>query len=160
MVKYSKKILDKIYEFICSDTYTIAEICKMTGISERTFYEWKSKRPDFAELINKAEMIRDEHLVKEAKKSLLKRIRGYTIEETRTTYKNDPDKNDLEIKEQVVTTKHVLPDTAAIKFTLMNRDSKNWINSRSVSNNDQDYDNEDDSDGAIMKLPDGTEIEV
>lgn len=53
MAKYNKKIVDRICELVSKDSYTIAEICKTVGISERTYYEWMSKNADFADTIKK-----------------------------------------------------------------------------------------------------------
>lgn len=133
MAKYSKSKLDKICSLIKEDSFTIAEICVKVNISERSFYEWQSKYAEFADAIKKA---RDEFstlLVVEAKRSLMKKLKGYTIQEVKTvnvvTKQVDEEGNPIEKqKERTIIDRHFQPDTAAIIFTLCNRDSDNWKN--------------------------------
>lgn len=127
MAKYTKKIVDRITELLSSDTYTIAEVCKMVGINEDTFYTWKKSKPEFSEAIKKAEEVRMQFFVVEAKKSLLKKIQGYTVQEKHTTYTSDKD-GKPKVKEQKNVDKHYQPDTAAIIFTLTNVDPENFKN--------------------------------
>lgn len=140
MAKYSKIIVEKICSLIREDSYTIAEICQHVGISEAIYFKWKNEKVEFFESIKKAEDARLQLFVAEAKKSLLKKIQGYDVEETRTIYlkpaKDDASdekeakevKKKLRIKEQTVIKKHVQADTAAIIFTLTNGDPDNWKN--------------------------------
>lgn len=131
--KYNKKVVDRICELMSVDSYTVAEICKMVKISERAYYEWQSTYADFADAIKKAQDKFDELLVVEAKKSLVKMIQGYTVDETRTvtagTGKFDEnDKPIVKVKEHVVTKKHYQPNPTLVIFTLVNRDPDNWKN--------------------------------
>jgi transposase-like protein len=135
MAKYNRKIVDRIVELLSSDTYTIAEVCKMVNISETIFYRWKEEKVEFVESLKKAEEIRNKFFLQEAKKSLLKKIQGYTVQEKHTTYINvkevGPDGKPTDkprIKEQKIVDKHFQPDTAAIIFTLTNQDPDNWRN--------------------------------
>lgn len=86
MAKYNTKIVETICSLIRADSYTIAEVCRLSGISESTFHEWKASKPEFSECIKKAEAARMEFFVTEAKKSLLKKIQGYTVDESKTVY--------------------------------------------------------------------------
>ena len=79
--KYNVKIVDRICQLIESDTYTVAEICRMVGIHTATYFEWLNTKPEFTERIKKAEEARTAFFVTEAKKSLLKKIQGYTVKE-------------------------------------------------------------------------------
>ena len=54
MAKYNIKIVEKICSLIRADSYTIAEVCRLSGISESTFHEWKASKPEFSEYIKKA----------------------------------------------------------------------------------------------------------
>lgn len=133
MAKYNKKIVDKICSMMSTDSYTIAEICEKVKISERTYYDWQSKNADFADAIKKAQDKFDELLVVEAKKSLVKMIQGYTVDETRTVTtdtgkKDDNGKAIVKVKEHIVTKKHYQPNPTLVIFTLTNRDSDNWKN--------------------------------
>ncbi|MDR1594639.1 MAG: hypothetical protein LBS43_09200 [Prevotellaceae bacterium] len=133
MAKYDKKIVERICQLISTDSYTIPEICKIVGISLSLFYYWKDKKLEFLEAIKKAEDDFNELVVVEAKKSLMKKIRGYTEQEKKTvtvdTGKRDKDKKPIvRVKEHIVTDKYFQPDTAAIIFALTNRDPAHWAN--------------------------------
>lgn len=136
MAKYSKKIVKKICSLIKADSYTIAEVCAQVGINQDTYYEWKKGKAEFSEAIEAAFDERRAFFAVEAKKSLLKKIQGYTVEESKTVWvdsgkKDETGKSKPRIKEQVKTTKHIQPDTAAIIFALTNTDSENWKNRQS-----------------------------
>lgn len=71
--------------------------------------------------------------VAEAKKSLLKKIQGYTVQEKHITTvgsgKFDVNGKEIpKIKEQKTVDKHFQPDTAAIIFTLCNGEPDTWKN--------------------------------
>ncbi|MDV3603818.1 hypothetical protein CMU86_11685 [Elizabethkingia anophelis] len=142
MAKYSKKIVSEICDLIKADSYTIVEICQMVKISEDTYYTWKKQKPEFSESIKKAEEERRNFFIIEARKSLLKKIQGYTVDEKKTVYvdsgkvvskkgSEDESKQTPKIKEQTVIKKHIQPDTVAIIFTLTNCDPDNWKNKQS-----------------------------
>jgi transposase-like protein len=133
MAKYDKNIVARICELISTDSYTIEEICRQVGISKDTFYEWKAKKSDFSDAIKKAEKDFNNLVIVEAKKSLIKKIRGYMEQEKKTvtvdTGKRDEHGNPIvKVKEHVVSDKYFQPDTAAIIFALTNRDPENWKN--------------------------------
>lgn len=140
MAKYSKMIVEKICSLIQSDSYTIPEICQLVGIAESTFHEWKASKPEFSEAIKKARAAFFELLSVEAKKSLMKKVKGYEVEETKTVYvdsgksvvdENGKEKQKPKVKEKTIVTKHIQPDTAAIIFTLTNTDPDHWKNRQS-----------------------------
>lgn len=165
MAKYNKKIVENICEMICADSYTIVEICRTVGIAKDTYYHWLKTKSDFSDAIKNAENQFNELIITEAKKSLVKMIRGYTVQEKRTvtadTGKRDENEPIVKVKEHSVTDKHYQPVPAAVLFALSNRDPKNWVNNR--TSNDQfnaGNDSLDDDKPATMKLPDGTEIEI
>lgn len=138
MAKYTKDIKNRIVELIKSDTYTVDELCKIVGINRTTYYEWLAKRPDFAQAIEDANKAQQDTMVVEAKKSLLKMLRGYDVKETTVvtvpTGKTDPatGKPEARVKEQKTKTKHVSPDTASIIFVLTNGDPEHWKNKQST----------------------------
>jgi transposase-like protein len=137
MAKYSKKIVKRVIELMKSDTYTIAEICAIVGIAPRTFYDWQNEYEEFAQAIQDAKDERMQFFVSEAKKSLLKKIQGYTVQEKHTTMVDSKEKDangkpKPKIKEQKIVDKHFQPDTAAIIFTLTNGDPDNWKNKHSA----------------------------
>jgi len=64
---------------------------------------------------------------------MLKKIEGYSVEETKTVYVDDKDKDGKltgkpKIKEKTVITKHFQPDTALIIFFLCNAEPEEWKN--------------------------------
>lgn len=137
MAKYGKKTVQKIVGLIKSDTYTIAEICRQVGITPKTYHQWVNDYPEFAEAVEGAKEERMQAMVIEAKKSLMKKIQGYEVTETKvvTVPGNGKDERGNPkpvIKEQTTTKKHIQPDTAAIIFTLTNGDPEHWRNRQST----------------------------
>lgn len=131
--KYSKKIAEKICALIETDTYTVAEICRMVKIGRSTYFDWIREIPEFSDAIKKAHDNRMEFFVAEAKKSLVKKLQGYTVQEKHITTvgsgKFDVNGKEIpKIKEQKVVDKHFQPDTAAIIFTLTNGEPESWKN--------------------------------
>ena len=89
--------------------------------------------PDFADAIEQAKDERMQAMVIEAKKSLMKKIQGYDVTETKVvtvpgTKKDEKGNPKPIIKEQTTTKKHIQADTAAIIFTLTNGDPEHWRN--------------------------------
>lgn len=134
MAKYSKKVIEKITSLIKEDSYTIAEICLKVGISERSFYNWQKNSAEFADAIKRAEEEFNSLLVVEAKKSLMKLVKGYTVQEKKTVTADTGKKDEhtgkpiVKVKEHSVIEKHYQPNPTAIIFTLTNRDPDNWKN--------------------------------
>ena len=137
MAKFSKKTTEKIVGLIKSDTYTIAEICRQVGIAPRTYHSWIEDNPEFAKAVEDAKAERMQMFVIEAKKSLLKKIQGYDVTETKVVtvpgkVKDEKGNPKPIIKEQTNTKKHIQADTAAIIFTLTNGDPEHWKNKQST----------------------------
>lgn len=133
MTKYNKKIVKNICSLIKRDSYTIAEICALVGISKETYYQWIGNKPDFADAIKNAKGEYDEFIAAEAKKSLLKKIQGYTVQEKKVVMVEGKDKDETgkykpKIKEQTIIDRHYQPDTAAIIFTLTNKVPEEYQN--------------------------------
>ena len=126
MSKYSEKIKSQICKLIEEDTYTIPEICKNVGIAERTFHKWKNEISEFSEAIEQATKNRNEKFAQTARKSLLKKISGFDVTETKITHTRDKKTGEMVEKEVVKTTKRIIPDTSALIFALTNTDSSNW----------------------------------
>ena len=131
--KYNAKIAEKICSLIATDTYTVAEICRMAKITVSTYFDWLNRFPEFSECLKKAEAERMAFFVAEATKSLLRKIQGYTVQEKHITTvgsgKYDVNGKEIpRIKEQKIVDKHYQPDTAAIIFTLTNGEPENWKN--------------------------------
>jgi len=133
MAKYNKTIVEKIADLIRGDSYTIAEICEKVNISKDTYYRWLAQKADFSDAIKKAEEDFNSLIIVEAKRSLIKLIKGYTVQEKKTVTadtgkKDDDGKPIVRVKEHAVVDKHYQPNTAAVIFALTNRDPANWKN--------------------------------
>lgn len=131
MKKYNKKIAERILAMIRADTYTITEVCNNVGISRQTFYGWQNDNPEFAQAVEDANNELLDKMNIEAKKSLMKKIKGYDVIEMHVTTVPDKDGNPV-IKERKNVKKHIAADTAAIIFTLTNRDPEHWRNRQST----------------------------
>lgn len=125
--KYNKKTVNRICSLLESDSYTIKEICSLSGINVDTFYEWMKNKPEFSEAVTRARDKFDEIIVKEAKESLRKKVTGYEVDEKKTVYVNGKDGKPI-IKEQTTIKKHFQPDTAAIQFVLTNKAPEEYKN--------------------------------
>ena len=133
MAKYSKRVVEQIVGLVKSDTYTIAEVCQQVGISQATFHRWRDEYEEFSTAIEEAHEARMQFFVQEAKKSLLKKIQGYEVTETKVvTVPTKGDSSKPTIKEQTTQKKHIQPDTAAIIFTLANGDPTRWRNRQTM----------------------------
>ena len=125
MAKYIERLAEKIVSLIEEDTYSITEICKHLKITRKSFYEWRDKKPEFRKAIVAAIESRDETLAITARRSLKKKLEGYTLTEVRTTNvpdKENPDK--LVLKTRVVRQKEYAPDTHAIRLVLSHNETK------------------------------------
>lgn len=138
MAKYSRQLVDRICSLIREDSYTIAEICDQVQINKDTYHTWMKTKSDFSDSIKKAENDRMQFFVAEAQKSLLKKIQGYEVEESKTVYVDNgkpvideetgKEKQKPKIREKTIVKKHIQPDTAAIIFTLTNGNPERWKN--------------------------------
>lgn len=138
MAKYSRQLVDRICSLIREDSYTIVEICDLVQINKDTYHTWMKTKSDFSDSIKKAENDRMQFFVAEAQKSLLKKIQGYEVEESKTVYVDNgkpvvdeetgKEKQKPKIREKTIVKKHIQPDTAAIIFTLTNGNPERWKN--------------------------------
>nr|WP_288210520.1 phBC6A51 family helix-turn-helix protein [uncultured Dysgonomonas sp.] len=133
MAKYNQKIVNRICDLISKDSYTIAEICEKVKISESTYYEWLKTKSEFSEAIKKAQDKLTQDLLIECNRSLVKLIRGYTIQEKKTVTadtgrKDENDKPIVKVKEHSVVEKYYPPSLGAIIHFQTNRDPDNWKN--------------------------------
>lgn len=123
MAKYNKQIIERICSLFEADSYTIAEVCKEVGISERIYYTWM-ENAEFAAAIKKAKDRFDATMVREAKNSLMKLVRGFEVEEVTTEYlpgKDGAENAKPKIRAQKRVRKHFAPNVAATIFLLVNK---------------------------------------
>ena len=93
------------------------QIAKNIGICEQTFYNWQEKHIEFLEAIKKGLSV----IVCELENALIKRAKGYDVEESVLFY--DKDGNESVSRKTV---RHIPPDTTALIFALKNMDAQNW----------------------------------
>lgn len=143
MKKVDKNTLENIIALFRSDTYTVVEVCRIVGISTRTFYLWQKDNQEFAQAIQDAKEELKQRIICEAKRSLLRKVKGcITIEKkTITITSKEVDGNGhpkSQIKRYIIIEKHIPPDLTAIIFALTNLDPNNWRNkfSNEVTNGD------------------------
>lgn len=96
--------------------HTNKEIAEYIGICEDTLYEWINAYPEFAEAIKKGKEV----IVCELENALIKRAKGYEVEEI--VYLPERGGGVTERRN----TKHIPPDTTALIFALKNMDAENW----------------------------------
>lgn len=121
MAKYSKALVEKMMVMIEEDEFTITDICRILGVSTKTYYAWRADKPEFAEAVAQAMDNREERMRMLARKAMKKKLEGYKMVETKTVYsvgKNESDESELRVKEYVVKDKYCVPETSAIALTM------------------------------------------
>lgn len=99
-------------------------LCKKAGITVQTLDNWLRDDEDFAERYAAAVRAHLDGLSVDARKSLKKLIKGYTVTERKTVY--IVVEGEL-VKDKVVETeRHIPPSVAAVVFALSNLDPRNF----------------------------------
>lgn len=137
MARYNKAIVEKICELIRSDTYSVAEICRIVGIHKDTYYSWLKEKTDFSDAIKKAQEEFRGNILVECERSLVKLIKGYTVQERKTITVDSGKKDEHgrpipKIKEQTTIDKHIQPNLGAIIHYQTNNDPERWKNKQSM----------------------------
>lgn len=123
MAKYSEDLMKRIIELVETDLFSVSEICKMTEINPKTFYEWKNTKPEFKEAFKEATRHRDGILLTAARIGLKQLLEGYTVQEEKVSYvptKGNP--ANLEEKSRIIKKKNYPPNIRAIKMVLDRND--------------------------------------
>lgn len=127
---------NRIVDLIKSDTYTVAEICRIVKISKTTFYKWQDEHPEFRESVQAAREKLKEFVTLQARKSLLKKIQGFYLTETKIISipggKGDDGQGKPQIKEFITTRKYIPADINAIIFVLTNCEPEIWKRQRKI----------------------------
>lgn len=133
MSKYTKKRVDKIVSMYESGDYRIVDICAAAGINMDTFYDWKKNRSDFSDKIKEAEERRLESFKVAARSGLKVLLEGKEYDEITNEYEEvDVIGGDGKLKKQPRlvsqkrTRKFIMPNVAAVIFTLKNQDADNF----------------------------------
>lgn len=92
------------------------QIARNIGCAYSTLREWKERFPAISAVLKKGREV----VVRELENALIKRAKGYEVEETteELRFNRQTGQNELEIVKRVK--KHVAPDTGAIAFALKN----------------------------------------
>ena len=112
MAKFND-IKDELLQHI-RDGSTFKEACQACDVSEGQFYEWKSKKTDFADEVKAARKEARQKLLPQLEEALMKRACGFETEERRTEYFANGGKKETIIR------KYIPPETAALIFALIN----------------------------------------
>lgn len=99
------------------------QIAAALGISESTWFKYKSEKSEFNEFIKTVDR---SEIILDLRSALLKKALGYNYEEKKQYIKEDEDGNKYKYTE--ITTKIAHPDVAAINLALKNYDRENWSN--------------------------------
>lgn len=122
--KYDSKRHPKLVEDFCAKYGVIDEdLAKLCGIHVSNFYEWQKVNPEFREALQRG---KDEWNSERAENSLVKRVIGYSYDETTQELR------DGEMVTTKIVTKTIPPDPASIFIFLKNRRPGRWQDRRAV----------------------------
>ena len=113
-----KPYLDKIAFWY--QTMTEAQIAARLGICVDSFEKYKREHEELTDCLRNSK----QQLISDLKETLKKKAKGYEYEETKTTIRQE---NDKEVKVIEKYKKYAHPDTAAIHLLLKNLDDS-WRN--------------------------------
>lgn len=134
MAKYSKEKAKEIADLVASGDYRIVDLCKKAGIHHETYYEWQRSKPEFSELIKKAEAERIESFKNMARSGLAKMLDVFEYEEEHIEYVDDPlNPGHPKIKSKKILKKIMMPNPTAVIFALCNRDPENFKNIQHIN---------------------------
>lgn len=124
-MKKNEKIKRGICETVKELNPTVRALCRRFGITTRTFYYWKMKDEAFRKAYEEAVQEYLTGLNIDAKKSLAKLVKGFTVTDTKTFYGSD--QNGEAVIVQIIETKREIPPSVeAVKFALTNLDPSNF----------------------------------
>lgn len=123
--KYTKELITRIYNLKKTGEYTIFSICETVGISYDTYFAWLKdlSKPEFSDLIKRADEESLQCLAKLARKSLVKRIAGEVFDEVTTEGKTGADGTVISRHMKSVK-RYIPPSDTAIIFALKNAESE------------------------------------
>lgn len=122
-MKRDDKTVAKLCELIETTGLTIADVCKKVGIGRSSYYRWKQDET-YGASIKKALEVRNDNLADIAEDSLMKKITGYTVKETKKVKRLVDGR--MKITETTETNKFIEPDTTALIFLLTNLRPDKW----------------------------------
>lgn len=107
------------------------QIAKNIGCSRDTLNEWQKKFSDISDALKRGREV----VVREVENALIKRAKGYDVEETveEIRFNKETGRNELTVVKR--TTKHISPDTGAAAFVLKNMAPDRWADKHEVEVN-------------------------
>ena len=110
------------------DGLTKEQIARNIGCSRDTLNEWEKKFPDISDALKKGREV----VVREVENALIKRAKGYDIEETteELRFNRGTGQSELVVTKRIK--KHVAPDTGAAAFVLKNYAPDKWRDRKDV----------------------------
>lgn len=104
------------------------QIARNIGCSYSTLKEWKNKFPAFSAVLKKGREV----VVRELENALIKRAKGYEVEETTEELKWNQATRKQELMVTKRVKKHIAPDTGALAFALKNYAPDKWRDRKDV----------------------------
>ena len=104
------------------------QIAKNIGINVKTLWDWERTYPPICNALKKGREV----VVRELENALIKRAKGYEVEETTEELKWNQATRKQELMVTKRTTKHIAPDTGALAFALKNYAPDKWRDRKDV----------------------------
>lgn len=104
------------------------QIAKNIGINVKTLWDWERTYPPICNALKKGREV----VVRELENALIKRAKGYEVEETTEELKWNQATRKQELMVTKRTTKHIAPDTGALAFALKNYAPDKWRDHKDV----------------------------
>lgn len=120
---YTTEIGKSISDMYAEGESTITEIMHAHGLSEQTFYNWRSDNLEFFELIKTAKQIRKGRNYEMALNGKKKLLEGYEIIEQTThtePFTDDEGRKQNRVKAVTINKRHQPPSNAMVIFELVN----------------------------------------
>ena len=104
------------------------QIAKNIGINVKTLWDWERTYPPICNALKKGREV----VVRDLENALIKRAKGYEVEETTEELKWNQATRKQELMVTKRTTKHIAPDTGALAFALKNYAPDKWRDRKDV----------------------------